>query len=62
MTQHWMFIIWGYVKGVVALLTVASTATPAGRLRQLQERNGLACRGGRLVVLQHTLPLFDKMA
>lgn len=36
MTQHWMFIIWGYVKGVVALLTVATRATPGGKLRQLQ--------------------------
>lgn len=59
MTQHWMFIIWGYVKGVVALLTVATRATPGGSYR---ERNGPACRGGRLVVLQHTLLLFDKMA
>lgn len=54
MTQHCMFIIWGYVKGVV-LLTVLQE-------RPLIVKHCTACRGWCLVVLQHSLPLFDKMA
>lgn len=61
MTQHWMFVIWGYVRGVV-LLTVLQGWLLVVNLGNYKSLNRIAGRGRHLEVLQLCLLLLDKIA